>query len=138
MWEIKQSTLQSYGRNNISKEIKHFIEIALNNPYTYKIKVLDVHVNKEIYQPKQYRFLGGVTRYDKLKNKDYIKYFKAWNASFDYKGFNLDMNNDIEYQCVPYALFNTYGIKKDKSYDYLHSVYHGGLSYVKTILNRNN
>ena len=46
--------------------------------------------------------------------------------------------NDIEYQCVPSALFNTYGIKKDKSYDYLHSVYHGGLSYVKTILNRNN
>ena len=39
-----------------------FIESALNNPYTYKIKVLDVHVNKEIYQPKQYRYLGGVIR----------------------------------------------------------------------------
>ena len=46
LWEIKQSTLQSYGKNNIINEIKHFIELALNNPYTYKIKVLDVHVNK--------------------------------------------------------------------------------------------
>ncbi len=55
---------------------------------------------KEIYQPKQYRFLGGIKRYDMSGNKNYIKYFKAWNASFEYKGFNLDMNNDIEYQCV--------------------------------------
>ena len=47
LWEIKQSTLQSYGRNNIIKEIKIFIEIALNNPYTYKIKVLDVHLPTE-------------------------------------------------------------------------------------------
>ena len=48
------------------------------------------------------------------------------------------MNNDIEYECVPSALFNTYGIKKDNSKEYLRSVYHGGIDYVKTILNRNN
>ncbi len=34
-----------------------------------------------------------------------IKYFKAWNATFNYKGFNLDMNNDVEFECVPNALF---------------------------------
>ena len=50
----------------------------------------------------------------------------------------LDMNNDIEYECVPSALFNTYGIKKDNSCEYLRSVYHGGLDYVKSILNKNN
>ena len=45
------------------------------------------------------------------------------------------MNNDIEYECVPSALFNTYGIKKDNSCEYLHSVYHGGIDYVKNVLN---
>ena len=66
-WEIKNNTLQTYGKNNIIDKIKDFIEIALSNPYTHKIKILDVHVNKEIYQPKQYRYLGGITRFDKRK-----------------------------------------------------------------------
>ncbi len=84
--------------------------MALSNPYTHKIKILDVHVNKEIYQPKQYRYLGGIKRTKYYKNdykpyKDYIQYFKAWNASFIYKGFYLDMNNDIEFECVPNAIF---------------------------------
>ncbi len=48
------------------------------------------------------------------------------------------MNNDVPFECVPSALFNTYGIKTDNSCQYLPSVYHGGLAYVKTILNRNN
>ena len=64
------------------------------------------------------------------------KIIKAWNASFYYKGFNLDMNNDIPYECIPNALFKTYGTKKEKSYEYLHSVHKGGLDYVKSILNR--
>jgi hypothetical protein len=72
------------------------------------------------------------------KNKDYIQYFKAWNASFTYKGFNLDMNNDIAFECVTNALFKTYGTKKEVSNQYLHSVHKGGLDYVKKFLNRNN
>ncbi len=59
-------------------------------------------------------------------------------ASFDYKGFNLDMNNDIAFECVPNALFKTYGTKKEKSNQYLHSIHKGGLDYVKNVLNRNN
>ena len=51
----------------LSIKFKKFLEIALSNPYTHKIKMLDVHVNKEIYQPKQYRYLGGITRFDKKK-----------------------------------------------------------------------
>ena len=98
-WVIKNSTLQTYGKNNIIDKIKEFIDVALKEPYTHKIKILDVHVNKEIYQPKQYRYLGGMTRtkYYKIIDKDYmaykeyIQYFKAWNASFTYKGFNLDI-----------------------------------------------
>ena len=57
MWQINQYTLQAYGKNNIIEEIRSFIENALSNPYTHKIEILDVHVNKEIYQPKQYRYL---------------------------------------------------------------------------------
>ena len=144
LWEINNHTLQTYGKNNIIDKIKDFLEIALSNPYTRKITVLDVHVNKEIYQPKQYRYLGGIkrTKYIKGKDgrivdyKDYIQYFKAWNATFTYKGFNLDMNNDIEFECVPNALFKTYGTKKEVSNQYLHSVHKGGLDYVKNVLNR--
>ena len=112
IWEIRNSTLHIYGKNTIIEEMKYFIDTVIYNAYTHKIKILDVHVNKEIYQPKQYRYLGGLNRYDVKKDKEYIQYYKAWNASFNYKGFNLDMNNDVEYECVPSALFNTYGIKK--------------------------
>ena len=137
-WRINNSTLQTYGKNNIIDKIKEFIDIILRQPYTHKIKILDVHVNREIYQPKQYRYLGGLNRYDVKKNKDYVQYFKAWNATFTYKGFNLDMNNDIAFECVPNALFKTYGTKKEVSNQYLHSVHKGGLDYVKSVLNRNN
>ena len=137
-WKINQYTLQTYGKSSIIEKIKGFIEHALDNPYTHKIKILEVHVNREIYQPKQYRYLGGIQRIDVKKSKDYIQYYKAWNASFEYKGFNLDMNNDIEFECVPNALFKTYGTKKEKTYEYLHSVHKGGLDYVKKVLNRNN
>ncbi len=41
------------------------------------------------------------------------------------------MNNDIEFECVPNALFKTYGTKKETSNQYLHSVHKGGLEYVK-------
>jgi len=61
-WKINNSTLQTYGKNNIIDKIKDFIELVLTQPYTHKIKILDVHVNKEIYQPKQYRYLGGINR----------------------------------------------------------------------------
>ena len=62
-----------------------------------------------------------------FKNEErYIKYFKAWNASFKFQGFNLDMNNELEYECVLNALFKTYGTKKKKSYEYLHSVHKDG------------
>jgi hypothetical protein len=130
-WELKNSTIQAYGKTNIIDEIKSFIDVTMSASYTYKIKILDVHVNKEIYQPKQYRYLGAKKSYDVKNHKSYIEYFKAWNATFNYKGFNLDMNNDIAFECVPNALFKTYGTKKEVSNQYLHSVHKGGLDYVK-------
>ena len=44
------------------------------------------------------------------------------------------MNNDVEYECVPSALFNTYGIKKDNSCQNLPTIQKGGLDYVKSVL----
>jgi hypothetical protein len=143
---INNHTLQTYGKNNIIDKIEKNIEIALSNPFTHKIRILDVHVNKGIYQPKQYRYLGGIKRTKYYKNKDdrytdhkdYIQYLKAWSASFTYKGFNLDINSDIEFESVPNALFKTYGTKKEISNQYLHSVHKGGWDYVKNDLYRNN
>jgi hypothetical protein len=62
--------------------------------------------------------------------KEYKQYFNAWNTTFEYKGFNLDMNSDFEFECVPKALFKIYGTKK-KSNQYLHSVHKGGIDRVK-------
>jgi hypothetical protein len=79
--------------------------------FYHKIKILDVHVNKEIYQPKQHKYLGGLKRYDEKKNKDYVQYFKAWNASFNYKGFNLDYREYVPPS--PYCILqyvNTYTV----------------------------
>ena len=118
VWEIKNATLHVYGKNTIIEEMKFFIQTVIGNTYTYKTKILDVHVNKEVYQPKQYRYLGAVrtgSYYNVGGSSGYnIKYFKAWNATFNYKGFNLDMNNDIEFECVPNALIKTYGTTKEK------------------------
>ena len=136
-WKINQVTIQVYGKKNIIDEIKDFIDVTMSEIYVQKIEILDVHVNREIYQPQQYRYLGAERNYNVKKDENYIKYYKAWNASFEYKGFNLDMNNDIAYECVPSALYNTYGIKKENSYDYLHSIHKGGLNYVKSCLNKN-
>ena len=62
IWEIKNSTLHIYGKNTIIEEMKYFIDTVIYNAYTHKMKRLDVHVNKEVYQPKQYRYLGGVKK----------------------------------------------------------------------------
>ena len=75
-WEINNSTIQAYGKTKIIDEIKSFIDVIMSASYTYKIEILDVHVNKEIYQPKQYRYLGAKISYDGKKHKSYIKYFK--------------------------------------------------------------
>ena len=69
-------TFNEFVNEGIIDKIKDFLEIALSNPYTHKIKILDVHVNREIYQPKQYRYLGGVIRIDRKKKQEYIQYLK--------------------------------------------------------------
>jgi hypothetical protein len=82
-WEIINSTFQTYGKNNIIDKIKEFLEITLSHPYTHKIKILNVHVNGKIYQPKQYRYLRGIKRTKYYKNKDY-KYYKEYVQYLSY------------------------------------------------------
>ena len=50
----------------------------ITQKYTYKVKILDVHVNKEIYQPKQYRYLGAVRRQNEKSHNKYIKKYFSW------------------------------------------------------------
>ncbi len=47
-----------------------------------------------------------------------------------------DGPGNIEFECVPNALFKTYGTKKEVSNQYLHSVHKGVLDNVKSVLNR--
>ncbi len=55
---------------------------------------------------------------DELKQKMelYVKYLKACDVTFNFKGFNLDMNNAVQFECVPNAFIKTYGTKNEKSY----------------------
>ncbi len=64
-WKNNQVTLQAYGKYNILDEFKEFIDATMREIYVYKIEILDVHVNREIYQPRQYRYLGAENNYDK-------------------------------------------------------------------------
>ncbi len=78
-WEIKNNTLQTYGKNNIIDKIKEFIDVVLKEPYTHKIKILDVHVNREIYQPKQYRY------FDQIEMHPRFFYYPTLKGNNNYK-----------------------------------------------------
>ncbi len=69
---------------------------------------------------------------------EYIKYFKAWKATFNYEWLYSNINHDIEFECVPNASFKSYGTKKEISNQYSLSVQKGGLGCVTSFLNRNN
>jgi hypothetical protein len=96
---------------------------------------------KKFTNKKLHRYLAGMKKnkyYLNNNNKyteytQYIQYFKAWNASFNYKCLNLDMINKNGFDCVPNALFKTYGTKMEISNSYLHSVHKGDLDYVSLL-----
>jgi hypothetical protein len=70
------------------------------------------------------------------EKKNQIEYFKAWNMGFKYHGYNLDLNNEIPYKCVPNALVKMYGKKDTKRRDeYISAVKNGGIEYVEKCLN---
>ena len=113
-------TLKVKGKDNIKDDIKDLIKFILANGYVIKVNILDVIVNKEIVQPDLYKFKEGES-----------VYFKAWNATFNYHGYNLDINNETPFECVPNALYKMYGNDKTTKRDsFLRRIANGGLEYV--------
>ena len=54
---------------------------------------------------------------------------------FKHHGYNLDLNNEIPYKCVPNALVKMYGKQNTKQRnEYVSSVKNGGIEYVEKCL----
>lgn len=125
-------TIKVTGKQNIQHKLKELIYTQLNYGYVIFVNVLQVHVNKQIMDEEEYRYLGGEIV------KDHLRYFKAWNhMAFDYKGFNLDLNNETPFQCVPNALFKLYGNKEIKDWNYDAKIANGGIEYIKSNIEEN-
>ena len=121
-------TLKIKGKNNIQAEIKNVIDTLLNYSYVVFVNLLQVHVNKQILDEDEYRWLGGET-------VDNVRFFKAWDhMAFKYHGYDLDMNDETPYECVPNALYKIYGNKNLEKWNYDARIAKGGLDYVKTML----
>ncbi len=56
---------------------------------------------------------------------------------FKYHGYNVDLNNEIPFECVPNALVKMYGKQDTKRRDeYISAVKKGGIDYVKKCLDK--
>ena len=130
--EICNHTIKVKEKDNIKENIKDLIGFVLKNGYVIRVNILDVIVNKEIVQPDLYRYKGG-----KIEGTN-IKYFKAWNATFNYHGYNLDINNETPFECVPNALYKMYGNDKTTKRDGFLRRIADGLDYVKNTLDAYN
>ena len=75
----------------------------MKNIYVLSVEIIDVIANKDVIQSDIYKWTGA----ERLN--DNIKYFKAWNSNYNSHNFNLDMNNEIPFECVPNALIKSYG-----------------------------
>jgi hypothetical protein len=64
---------------------------------------------------------------------------KAWGANFKYRGFkfNVDMNDETPFECIPNALVKMYGNREAGRTKYISPVVKGGIDYVKSILKTN-
>ncbi len=86
------------GKINIQNAIKKNMDYLIDNPYTSNVEVIKIIINKMEVEPESYK-ITGVKKED---NK--IKYYKAWQMGFKYHGYNVDLNNEIPFECVPNAL----------------------------------
>ena len=54
--------------------------------------------------------------------------------AFKYHGYNSDMNDETQYECVPNALYKGYGNKNLEKWNYNARIAKCGLNYVKSML----
>ena len=121
------------GKHNIQLSIKK-IDYLLQQPYNIKVDVIKVIINKMESNTDVYRYTGGKKEFNENGHMK-IKYYKAWQMGFKYHGYNVDLNNEIPYECVPNALVKMYGKQDTKRRDeYISAVKNGGIEYVKKCL----
>jgi len=126
---VKHHTLEVQGdEEDIRREIKSFIQFVLNMPYVNKVLILRVVINKQDKDANYYRWKGG------KKDNSGMEYMKAWGANFKYHGFNVDMNDETPFECIPNALVKMYGNREAGHTKYISPVVKGGINYVKSIL----
>ena len=122
------TTLKIIGKDNIKNDLKDLIDFQMKNIYVKSVKIIDVIANKDVIQSDIYKWTGA-----KRVNDD-IKYFKAWNTNYNYHNFNLDMNNEIAFECVPNALIKSYGNRQAKNREFIAKISKGGTNYIKNVL----
>ena len=88
-------------------------------------------INKQDKDANYYRWKGGE------KDNSGIEYMKAWGANFKYHGFNVDMNDETPFECIPNAYVKMYSNRYAEHIKYISPVVKGGIEYVKSILNTN-
>ncbi len=143
---ITHQTILVKGKKNIQNEVKKIIDTYSQWQYMMFVNLLAVHANKQILDDDDYRWQGAENQYKmksyigkvkKITSKD-ILYFKAWNQmAFKYHGYNLDMNNETKFECVPNALYKIYGNKELEGWKYDAKIANGGIEYVKKELDEN-
>ena len=57
-----------------------------------------------------------------------------WNITNTYHSYNLDVNNEIPYECVPNALNKCYGDRERKNREFIAKIAKGGIEYIKNVL----
>ena len=102
------TTLKIIGKDNIKNDLKDLIDFQMKNIYVQSVEILDVIANKDVIQSDIYKWTGT----EQFEGD--IKYFKARNSNFNYHNFNLDINNEIPFECVPNALIISYGNRQSK------------------------
>jgi len=119
------------GKINIQNAIKKNMDYLIDNPYTSNVEVIKIIINKMEVEPESYKITGV------KKEDDKIKYYKAWQMGFKYHGYNVDLNDEIPFECVPNALVKMYGKQDTKRRDeYISAVKNGGIDYVKKCLDK--
>ena len=143
-YEYRNITHQIKGLYNIMHKVEEDLKYFINQPYCLKADVVQIIINKleglktdKKLEDKIYRYKGLFERYNYTTHTNEMIFDKAWKAEknlFQYKAYNMDINNETALECVPNALYKMYGDKSKGKNKYLSAIYKGGMEYVKKML----
>ena len=123
--QYRDITSKVVGLYKIPKLIKGDLAYFISMPYVKTANVVKVVVNQLDMSSKQYRYQSV------RHTASGIEYDKAWNMQFEYRGLNVEMNDEIPFQCVPNALYKMYGNRDNGRDKFIRTIADGGLEYVK-------